>query len=124
VSQGIGQTTFAPSTANPDTFAYGLGQATIDLADWAQYPQVERVTASVGAGELVISVPQGWDVTVLAKVGLGAITRDGATVVDGQDITQRLVFDSPTPSARTLTVDASVNVGQITTVTVAEGALS
>jgi hypothetical protein len=38
-------------------------------------------------------------------------------VADGQDLSERLVFDSPDPAAPTVTIDARVDLGEIAVIT-------
>ncbi len=110
---GIGETVFQPTAANPDDFEWGFGTATIDVADWEQYPSVEQISASVGVGEIVITVPDTWDVVVAAEVGAGSISRDSGPAVDGADVSEVLVFDSAVPDAPRMRIDASVAIGNI-----------
>lgn len=106
-----------------ESFALGIGSATLDLSEWSQAP-TGSISASVGVGQLLIRIPEGWNVVVNSEVGLGSIYRDDLSVAEGPDLAERLVFESSDPDAPSLIIDARVNLGEIRTDTIAtQGAL-
>lgn len=90
IDAGIGQRAWAPRTITQATtpFELSVGSAELDLTRLvipAGTTTVE-VDASVGLGELVVTVPDDVRVLVDAEVGLGSIDVDGLPREDGDDV--------------------------------------
>jgi hypothetical protein len=115
VADGVGTSSFEPTSEGDTAFSLGIGEGILDLASFPA--DVAQIDASLGVGQLVIYVDAGRDVVVNAEAGFGSISRDAVTVADGQDLSERLVFDSPDPDAPTVTVDARVDLGEIAVIT-------
>jgi len=86
------------------------------VSDWSARPEVSQVSASVGAGELVIYVPADWNVVVQASVGFGAIVDEGVNRAQGEAVSARIVHSASAASgdARSMEITATVDIGQIT----------
>ncbi len=109
-------------------FELGLGQMRVDLSasDWKATPGQDTVTATMGAGELDLVVPEGVPVVVNAKARAGEIIATGPSVVgegmrrqgpdqlqyDGTGWQQQVTF-GPAASRPEIVVDAEIGVGQI-----------
>lgn len=120
IADGVGD---ALVPVGDESFALGMGTATLDLGQWTD-AEVERIAVAVGVGQLNIRVPEDWDVVVNSEVGFGSVSRNAFTVADGPDLTERLVFESADPDAPSLIIDARVDLGEIRIdVTAAQGVL-
>ncbi|MCU1536537.1 MAG: PspC domain protein [Humibacillus sp.] len=118
------------SLAGADDYQLSLGEMVVDLtmADVAATPaNPDVVTATVGAGQLDIVVPQGVGVTVNAHARVGEVTAPSGTVSSGPmapmmsegrstrggtDVSATFTF-GPADATQRLTVDAEVGLGQI-----------
>lgn len=116
ISGGIGEATFAPESAADDTFELGVGSAELRVADWEPYGSSE-VTAEVGLGELVIYVPDDWNVTISADLGAGELRVDDRVRFEGPGIEETLTFPAAEPESPTMTIDASVDLGAVRIIT-------
>jgi hypothetical protein len=94
----------------------GAGSATLDLSGLAFTEQEDlTVRARVGAGELLVLVPEDLRARVDAGVGLGQLTTpstDGSRQVQGGAALRRELDLGPT-GARTLTLDLRVGLGEL-----------
>lgn len=125
----VGETNHKVVSMTPaPQFELGLGQMTVDLtkADYATTRGGDTVTATMGAGELTVVVPDGVKVVVNAKARAGEIIATGTGVTgdgmrergpnqlqyEGTSWQQTVTFGAPT-QATEITVDAEVGVGQI-----------
>ena len=119
VAAGIGETDFQPVSATDDAFEWGFGSASLVVSDWEAYADdgLSDITASVGIGELVISVPDDWNVVVNAEVGLGSIRSEGVQLADGPGLEEVLTFESATAGAPRMSIDATVDLGEIRIIT-------
>ena len=118
VQDGVGDRTWTPVESTGTTsYELGAGDATLDLrqldsASTSATPQ--RISVQMGAGELLILVPNGLDVLVDASVGFGDITHRGG--IDGTDTsgadrsTTTVIGERPVQ----VVVDAQLGLGQIT----------
>jgi phage shock protein PspC (stress-responsive transcriptional regulator) len=90
---------------------YGAGSITYDLSRVDFAGEDVQMSARVGAGELVVLVPRGVEVTVDAEVGLGEAdvigTTQGGPGIDLQ------VTKPGAPDAGTVTLDLSVGLGTV-----------
>ena len=116
-ADGFGETEFQPAVSGDNEFSWGFGSASLDVADWNAETGPYDVSASVGVGELVITVPEDWNVIVDATVGLGSIRSEGVQVADGGDVAQVLTFEAEGSGAPRMRIDASVDLGEIRIIT-------
>ena len=105
-TSGVGPRVVAPTslTQLQPSYELGAGPLTLDLTS-VTIPAgtEEHVTASIGAGELIVELPEGATVDVHATSGVGEVTVLGSTqeglgvevneVVDGSETAGRLVLD-------------------------------
>ena len=119
LGDGIGERVWTPATvaeaAGP--FALSVGSAELDLTDLvlpAGATTVVPVSASVGMGDLQITVPEGVRVIVSAETGLGEIDVEGLPVVNGQN--REVVAEMPglvSDAAPTIELTAEVAIGNL-----------
>jgi hypothetical protein len=83
LSGGVGDKAHHPTTDLQDAYRWGVGKMTLDLTD-ARDLAGRKVNASVVMGELIVIVPDGVDLTVHARAGLGEVNVLGDTA-DGID---------------------------------------
>lgn len=117
ISGGIGEATWTPMTAADvsEDFRLGIGSAALDLtelqlADGTTVP----IDASVGVGELLVTVPQGVNVVVAASTDVGRIAIGGLPELSGQD--QSITTDLPgfvPDTAPTIELTIDVNLGNL-----------
>ena len=114
-----GRRTWRPPAAPASPYQLGAGRAVLDLTDpalamTATGASPVTVTASLGAGELVVVVPPGTAVEVDASVGLGNVTDDvdraGAVDRDGAGLNETVRHGTGTPA---VVVEAKIGVGRI-----------
>lgn len=90
IDAGIGERAWTPRTVAQATtpFELSVGSAELDLTRLAipAGTTTIAVDASVGLGELVVTVPDDVRVLVDAEVGLGSIEVDGLPREDGDDV--------------------------------------
>ena len=113
---GMGESVWVPTATTGTAYDLGVGKATLDLSRFPQSPagSPPTLTARLGVGELIVSIPSGLTVTVNARAGLGAIDDNGAArspAGEGREVSLTKTFGSGPPD---LVVDASVDLGQIT----------
>ncbi len=137
-TQAIGQRLWEPTSATraSDGFALGIGHGTLDLSQItpasASTGGPQRITASVGIGQLTVTVPEGLTVVVHTKASAGSLpapfgdnitvtneTQDNGGTFNGRDaggdlgglgIGRTVTVGTGTPQ---LVVDAKVGVGEI-----------
>jgi len=113
-----------------DEFQLGLGEMTVDLRDakYAQTPtKPDVVTATMGVGQLNITVPDGVAVQVNTKARLGEVNAVGAATTSpsmspndsmpgmtgaGTNVVETMTF-GPVDKAPEIVVDAEVGMGEI-----------
>lgn len=105
-----GEVVERPATINQldRDYELGVGSLTVELSD-LELSSATRVSASVGAGKLVVRVPPDAQVEVQAEVGIGQarafrVGRGGL----GVDLTHR-----EPGTGQTLSLDLSVGIGDI-----------
>jgi phage shock protein PspC (stress-responsive transcriptional regulator) len=129
----VGEPKHVVTTLTGDTdFQLGLGEMTVDLSaatDYAKTPaRPDRVTATMGVGQLNVVVPDGVAVTVHARARLGEIDAPAGSAApgttmrmmgdasrtqsSGSDISETLTF-GPKGAPPEIVVDAEVGMGQI-----------
>jgi hypothetical protein len=104
----FGDRTYRPETvaAIPDDYELAAGSLKIDLRDVDLTDGPVVVTATVGFGELVVTVPAAAATTVEAKAGFGEVVIDGTT--DGGINVKRT---SEWPGVGSIVVDVEVGFG-------------
>ena len=114
ISSGAGDKTERPLSADELQPSYELGVGSLDLDLRAvELPAgTTSVDASVGAGELVITVPEGVAVEVDAHAGVGELDIVGEGD-DGIDVDQTLTLAGSSPDAPLLQLEADVGFGSI-----------
>jgi Cell wall-active antibiotics response 4TMS YvqF len=108
---GVGQRREAPSTpADLERYRLGVGNLRLDLRRLQLPPGTTRVEARVGVGELIVELPDGVSVEVVAASGLGEVRvlgdRDGG-------FGTRIDAGFEVGGDRRLEVDARVGLGQV-----------
>jgi hypothetical protein len=93
-------------SAIPDVYQLAAGSLKIDLRDIDLDDGPVVVTATVGFGELVVTVPAAAAATVEAKAGFGEVVIDGTT--DGGVNVKRT---SEWPGVGSIVVDVEVGFG-------------
>ena len=114
VSSGAGEKTERPLTADALQSSYELGVGALDLDLRAvELPAgTTSLDASVGAGELVITVPEGVALEIDAHAGVGELDIVGERD-DGIDVDRTLTLAGATPDAPLLQLEADVGFGSI-----------
>ena len=114
ISSGAGDKTERPLTAAAlqPSYELGVGSLDLDLRAVDLPAGTTSVDASVGAGELVITVPEGVAVEIDAHAGVGEIDVVGESD-DGIDVDQTLTLAGSTPDAPLLQLEADVGFGSI-----------
>src|SRR3954454_4316463 len=116
---GVGERRFAPHAAADvrDEYRLAVGELRLDLSD-VDLPRGARreITATVGVGHLVLTVPRGVNVRIHGESGLGDVALLGDDAHDGgigidRDLT--LDADPDREGAPTLVIDAEVGIGQV-----------
>ena len=114
VSAGIGEKTEQPVTVTEleRTYELGIGRLEVDLTQVPFASGSTEVDASVGVGELVITVPEDVTLRLDAHVGAGDID-----VLDehhnGVDVDRKLISPGATPASPVLDLEADVAFGRI-----------
>jgi hypothetical protein len=108
---GVGDRTERPATpAQLTKYELGVGNFLLDLQQLQVPPGTTAVQARVGIGELVVQVPEGVSVRVVASSGLGevqALGKQESGVVNRVDTTAEAGGD------RRLELDLRVGIGQV-----------
>ena len=108
---GVGDRSERPtSPAQLREYELGVGNFELDLRQLQLPPGTTAVEARVGIGELVVEVPQGVSVQVVASSGLGQVQVFGEE--DG-GIASRIDATSEQGGDRRLELDARVGLGQV-----------
>ena len=108
---GVGDRTEQPTTpADLATYELGVGDLLLDLRQLQVPPGTTAVEARVGVGELVVELPDGVSVEVLASSGLGEVQ-----VLGQQEggFGSRIDAVSEAGGDRRLQLDARVGLGQV-----------
>jgi phage shock protein PspC (stress-responsive transcriptional regulator) len=119
VRGGIGERTWTPTRMVDvaDPYRLGVGSAALDLTALAlptDPAAVIPIHASVGVGELLVTVPEGVNVVVTATAGLGEISIEGTPKKSGQD--RRLTADVAgliDESSPTIQLTTDVAIGNV-----------
>jgi len=111
VDLNLRPTSISELPANAD---YSTGQVRYDLTAVPFDGQVARLGAQIGAGEIVVTIPQDVDVTVHASTGVGAIDLLNAARTGGFG-TDRTITDLGADGAGggTLNLDLQAGFGHL-----------
>jgi phage shock protein PspC (stress-responsive transcriptional regulator) len=114
ISSGAGEKTERPLSAEvlQPSYELGLGALELDLRAVTLPAGTTSVDASVGAGELVITVPEGVAVEIDAHAGVGEIDIVGERD-DGIDVDRTLTLAGSAPDVPLLQLEADVGFGSI-----------
>ena len=99
-------------SSSSGTYELGVGDFTLELADTALPAGTTHIEASVGIGELVVTVPDDAAVVIDAHTGLGRIDVLGHED-DGAGVHERVVAPGATADSPVLELDADVAVGNL-----------
>lgn len=110
---GIGSRVERPVTAAElrDTYRLAVGELELDLGNAPLPPGDTRIQASVGVGQLRVTVPRDVEVEVDGHAGIGELDVLGRT--SSGIATDRTVNDAPPSSTRRLTLEADVGIGKV-----------
>jgi phage shock protein PspC (stress-responsive transcriptional regulator) len=113
LGDGVGERSYAPVTtaALDDPYRLGIGELDVDLSRLRLEPGTTQVTASVGIGHLLVTVPPNATVVVDSHVDWGDSEVLG-TEENGHDI-DHMVERSAGAGAPVLELDVAVGVGQV-----------
>jgi phage shock protein PspC (stress-responsive transcriptional regulator) len=114
ISGGAGEKVERPLTAFDlqSSYELGVGELELDLSAVELRSGTTSVDASVGAGELVITVPEGVALEIDAHAGVGEVDVLGVTD-DGIDVDRTLTVAGSTSDAPLLKLEADVGLGAI-----------
>ena len=109
---GLGERTWVATQSQPaQSFRLGVGEARLDLTGLEPDGRHQAIRAHVGAGHLIVIVPDDVPIRLTAEAGVGDITEFGDSLVDGDDI-ERTRRYGPGGDVR-VEVEASVGAGQV-----------
>ncbi len=111
VGGGVGERQWAPTSST--SFELGAGDAVLDLS---KLPAgASSITASIGAGHLLVRVPPSTTLVLDATVGLGEITLPGKRPVTGSSLTSTdtVPARTPAPTGATVTLTTDIGLGQL-----------
>ena len=114
ISAGAGEKIERPLTAVAvqPSYEFGVGSLDLDLSAVDFPAGTTSVDASVGVGELLITVPEGVALEIDAHAGAGEIDILGDTD-DGFDVDRTLMVAGATSDAPLLQIDADVGFGAV-----------
>jgi phage shock protein PspC (stress-responsive transcriptional regulator) len=114
VSAGIGERNEQPAsvTALESSYELGIGDLEVDLRELALPAGTTFVDASVGIGQLLITVPPDVALEIDAHAGAGDVDLVGEHH-DGVDVHRTLRVPGPTADAPVLDIEADVGIGHI-----------
>lgn len=117
VPGGVGERSWTPTATGH--YELGVGDATLDLTDWAtsataDQPHGQTVSATLGIGELTVLVPRTWDVTVTAETGVGRVSLNGDQLAENRmDQPVDLTLPATGTAAGELRLQLDARVGDI-----------
>jgi phage shock protein PspC (stress-responsive transcriptional regulator) len=114
ISAGIGEKNERPIAVTDVSPSYelGIGRLDLDLTGVPLPANTTSVDASVGIGELVITVPEDVGLRIDAHVGTGDLDVLGEHH-DGVDVDRTLTVPGPTATSPVLDLEADVAFGRI-----------
>jgi hypothetical protein len=95
-----------------ETFEHGVGDVTYDLGALDFTDRTVDMRIQVGAGSLLVEVPDEVTVVLGAEIGAGELDAVGSTR-DGVGITEDRTFDGE-PDGGTLEIDINMGLGEVT----------
>ncbi len=111
LGSGVGERSWTPFAVEsmPAEYKLSIGSAELDLTELALPTDATTipVRASVGIGELLVTVPEGVRVLVNAQAGLGEVRVEGAGTRSGQNAT--ITTEMPGGPATGPTIDLVVS---------------
>jgi hypothetical protein len=108
---GVGDRTERPATpAELTSYELGAGDFLLDLQQLQVPPGTTAVKARVGVGELVVEVPDGVTVRVVASSGLGEVQVLGE---QENGVANRVDTTAEADGDRRLELDLRVGIGQV-----------
>jgi phage shock protein PspC (stress-responsive transcriptional regulator) len=114
VSSGVGEKIERPESAAELDRSYelGIGELNLDLGAVPLSPGTTSVDASVGVGNLVITVPPNVALEIDAHAGIGEVDVLGRRD-DGVDAQKTITVAGAIPDAPVLDVEADIGMGNI-----------
>jgi hypothetical protein len=114
ISAGAGDKSERPLSVDElqPRYELGVGGLDVDLSAVELRPGTTSVEASLGAGELVVTVPDGVAVEIDAHAGAGEVDILGETD-DGFDVDRTVTLAGATSDAPLLQLEADVGFGAI-----------
>ncbi|HUH07627.1 MAG TPA: PspC domain-containing protein [Egibacteraceae bacterium] len=111
---GVGERYWSVSSTDDlqEEYYLGLGEAVLDLTDLASQRGEETVTVRVGAGELLVLAPQGWDIHTSATLDAGEVSLLGREA-NGTGLHREMTVPGD-GTGGTLTLDIQMGVGSVT----------
>ena len=110
---GVGQRSWVVSpNATSAGYRLGLGEATLDLTDLTPTGRHVVVTAHIGAGHLIVLVPDDVPIRLHATARVGDITEFGTSIANGGESMERTRTYGPPEDPR-VEVEAGVTAGQV-----------
>lgn len=109
VKAGVGERTWVAQPVPDQSFALGAGEATLDLRGLDAGDEAD-ITASIGAGHLIVLVPADLAVAVDSTVDIGEISYDDRTLDDGRDLAEEFLVGRGTPGVQ---LSLNVRFGEI-----------
>lgn len=104
---GVGERTWV-ATGSAD-YELGAGEATLDLRDLRPGQEAD-ISARLGAGHLIVLVPQDVPVRVVSSLRIGELSSDDRVLDDGPDIEREFVVGRGDPEVQ---LDLQVRFGEI-----------
>lgn len=114
VAGGIGDKLWRPASlaAASSPYELSVGNATLDLTGLSLGSEPLRVQARLGVGDLVILVPTGAQVQLLAHVGTGSVAVPGAQY-GGMGVDRSITLSPVGPPTGQIIIDAQVGIGEL-----------
>jgi len=113
ISAGVGEQRERPLAAElQPSYELGVGELDLDLSALSLQPGTTFVDASVGVGQLVITVPENVALEIDVQAGIGEVIIFGERD-DGVDADRTISVAGPTPDAPVLDIEADVGFGEI-----------
>jgi len=110
---GLGERTWVVSPGATDaSYRLGIGEATLDLRDLPATGRHVAVDAHIGAGHLIVLVPDDVPIRLHATARVGDITEFGRSIANGGERMERTLTYGP-PGDPQVEVDAAVTAGQV-----------